>query len=76
MSDHQYDITRAEFEAGRDIRFGKSNPDRMQDPFWEKMISTQADPYLLEVQFGIEASIALADVAASTRLPPDAPSGG
>lgn len=54
MSDPQYDITREEFDAGRHIRFGKTNPDRMQNPFWEKMISTDADPFWLEQQFGIE----------------------
>lgn len=47
--------TREEFLAGRRRRFGATNPDRMQIPFWEKMVRTGADPYRVSDEHGHES---------------------
>jgi hypothetical protein len=57
MSDPHHGITREEFEAGRKIRFGQTNPERIQNPFWEKMIASRADPYWVGEDLGIETDV-------------------
>jgi hypothetical protein len=50
-------ITREQFEAFRDVRRGRSNPERMNNPFWEAMVRSRWDGYYAGEHFKAKQGI-------------------
>ncbi|MEM7261943.1 MAG: hypothetical protein AAF488_08120 [Planctomycetota bacterium] len=48
------DITEEMFLEGRSPRYGSTNPERMEVPFWESMIRSEEDPYEVRDRLGID----------------------
>lgn len=44
-------VSREDFERARSLRFGRTNPERMDEPFWESMIRSGASAYDARVAF-------------------------
>jgi hypothetical protein len=44
-------VTRDEYLSGRYLRFGRSNPEEMNVPFWREMVQTGINAYQAEMQF-------------------------
>lgn len=45
------EITREQFLNWKDRRFGSTNPERIENPFWVQMIETQVSAYTARAQF-------------------------
>lgn len=50
-------VTKAEYRAGKLPRFGKSNPEVMDIPFWKEMVRAGISAYHGKAQFGDESDM-------------------
>jgi hypothetical protein len=57
MDDGLDAITREQFEAFRDVRRGRTNPERMDNPFWNAMVGCRWGAYWAAEHFGVETDV-------------------
>lgn len=57
QSDDHLSVTQVEYQSGKDRRFGLTNPDLMDIPFWREMIRSGESAYHARKQFQDEASL-------------------
>jgi ankyrin repeat protein len=60
--------TPAEFAAGKARRFGKSNPELMNDPFWLAMIRSGVDAYNASMKYKGRSSVSKSPVWCASRF--------